>query len=41
MAIVQAGKQAGGLRIEASSPGLESATITVACQAAKARPALA
>jgi beta-galactosidase len=41
MAIVQAGKQAGGLRIEATSAGLTSATVTVACQAAKARPALA
>ena len=41
MAIVQAGKQAGDLRIEASSAGLASAMIAVACQAAKARPALA
>jgi hypothetical protein len=41
MAIVQAGKQVGDLRIEASSAGLAGATVMVACQAAKARPALA
>jgi beta-galactosidase len=41
MAIVQAGKQAGEMRVEASSPGLESATVTVVCEAAKARPAVA
>ena len=33
--------EAGDLRIEASSAGLAGATIAVACQAAKARPALA
>jgi hypothetical protein len=41
MAIVQAGKQAGDVRVEASSPGLESATATVVCELAKARPAVA
>jgi beta-galactosidase len=40
MAIVQAGKQAGEMRVEVSSPGLESATVTVVCEAAKARPAV-
>jgi beta-galactosidase len=40
MAIVQAGKQAGELRVEASSPGLESATVTVTCDPAKLRPAV-
>ena len=40
MAIVQAGKQAGEIRIEASSPGLQGAVATVTCQAAKARPAV-
>jgi beta-galactosidase len=41
MAIVQAGKQPGDLRIEASSPGLAAASIVVVCQSAKPRPALA
>jgi beta-galactosidase len=40
MAIVQAGKQAGEIRVEASSPGLESATVMVTCEPAKARPAV-
>ena len=35
------GKQAGEMRVEASSPGLESATAMVACEPAKARPAVA
>jgi hypothetical protein len=41
MAIVQAGKQAGEVRIEASSPGLESATVVVTCEPAKPRPSMA
>ena len=41
MAIVQAGKQAGEMRVEASSPGLESATAVVAWEPAKPRPAVA
>jgi beta-galactosidase len=41
MAIVQAGKQAGEIRVEASSPGLESATLTVTCEPAKPRPTVA
>jgi beta-galactosidase len=41
MAIVQAGKQAGEMRVEASSPGLESATVTVTCEPANSRPAAA
>jgi beta-galactosidase len=40
MAIVQAGKQAGELRVEASAPGLESAMVTVTCEPAKSRPAV-
>jgi beta-galactosidase len=41
MAIVQAGKQAGEVRVEAASPGLESTTVTVTCEPAKLRPAMA
>jgi beta-galactosidase len=40
MAIVQAGKQAGEMQVEASSAGLESAVVTVVCEPAKARPAV-
>jgi beta-galactosidase len=40
MAIVQAGKQAGEMQVEASSPGLEGAVVTVVCEPAKARPAV-
>jgi len=39
-AIVQAGREAGELRVEASSPGLEGATLVVRCRAAAARPAV-
>jgi len=41
MAIVQAGRQAGEIRVEASSPGLEGASAAIACQAARPRPAVA
>jgi beta-galactosidase len=41
MAIVQAERQAGEIRVEASSPGLEGASAAIACQAAKPRPAVA
>ena len=40
MALVQATKDAGEIRVEATSPGLTSATATIAGLAAKARPAL-
>jgi beta-galactosidase len=39
MAIVQASKQDGALKITASSPGLESAAATLECAPAKPRPA--
>jgi beta-galactosidase len=41
MAIVQAGKQAGEMRVEAFSPGLESVAVTVTCEPAQPRPAVA
>jgi beta-galactosidase len=41
MAIVQAGKQAGEIRVEASSPGLASASVTLTAEPAKLRPAVA
>jgi beta-galactosidase len=41
MAIVQAGRQAGAIRVEASSPGLEGASTVIACQTARPRPAVA
>jgi beta-galactosidase len=40
MAIVQAAREAGEIRIEASSPDLEGASVTIECQAAKLRPAV-
>ena len=39
-AIVQAGREAGELRIVATSPGLEPAGLVVPCRAAAARPAV-
>jgi len=41
MAIVQATKQAGDLLVEASSPGLTAASVTIRCQAVELRPAVA
>ena len=41
MAIVQSGKTAGSLRVEANSPGLSPATATIASKAVKLRPQLA
>jgi beta-galactosidase len=41
MAIVQAGRQAGEIRVEATSPGLEGASAAIACQTATPRPAVA
>jgi beta-galactosidase len=41
MAIVQAAKQAGDLTVEASSPGLDSGTATIACEPTQPRPAVA
>jgi beta-galactosidase len=38
MAIVQAERQAGEIRVEASAPGLQGAVATITCQAAKPRP---
>jgi beta-galactosidase len=40
MAFVQALKQAGGIRVQASSPGLESSSVVIAANAAKLRPAI-
>ena len=40
MAIVQAGRQAGEIRVEASSPGLEGASAAIVCKAARPRPAV-
>jgi beta-galactosidase len=40
MAIVQASKASGEIRVEASSPGLAGDTIVVFAQEAKARPGL-
>jgi beta-galactosidase len=40
MAIVQSLKQAGDLVIEATSPGLESASATVTCESVRPRPAV-
>jgi beta-galactosidase len=40
-AIVQAGKTPGDIRIEASAPGLKSATLVVTAKPAKLRPAVA
>jgi beta-galactosidase len=41
MAIVQAGKQPGEIRVEAASPGLEGASITLTAEPARLRPAVA
>jgi len=41
MAIVQSAKQAGTISIEATSPGLTSATATVACKQIELRPQIA
>ncbi len=41
MAIVQASKEPGELVVEASSRGLESGSVRIACEAAKLRPAVA
>jgi beta-galactosidase len=40
IAIVQATKQPGELLVEASSPGLASATVTIPCRASRLRPAV-
>ena len=40
-AIVQAGREAGELRVEASAPGLEGARLVIPCRAAAARPSVA
>jgi beta-galactosidase len=40
-AIVQATKQAGQITVQATSPGLESATATIECEQATPRPAVA
>jgi beta-galactosidase len=40
-AILQSSKQAGSISVQATSPGLESATITVECEQATPRPAVA
>jgi beta-galactosidase len=40
MAIVQALKQPGSIRVEARSEGLESSSVEIAAQAAKLRPAI-
>ncbi|MBZ5565965.1 MAG: DUF4982 domain-containing protein, partial [Acidobacteriia bacterium] len=41
MAIVQATKQPGELVLEASSPGIAGASVTIPCRAAKLRPSVA
>jgi beta-galactosidase len=41
MAIVQSGKQSGSVRVEASSEGLEGASVTIEVEAVKLRPAIA
>ncbi|HEY3839714.1 MAG TPA: beta-galactosidase GalA [Bryobacteraceae bacterium] len=38
MAILQASKQPGELTVEAASPGLKGASVTISCRPAKARP---
>jgi beta-galactosidase len=40
MGVVQAAKEAGSLRVEATSPGLTPASVTVQCRAVKLRPAV-
>jgi len=41
MVIVQSAKEAGELRLQASSPGLEPATVAITCTRATLRPAVA
>ena len=41
MAIVQASKEPGDLTVEASSPGLELASLRIACESSRLRPAVA
>ena len=41
MAIVQSAKQTGDITVEATSPGLAPATVTIAAKEAKLRPQLA
>ena len=41
MAVVQSGKSAGNITVEASSPGLTSASVTIASKAVKLRPQVA
>jgi beta-galactosidase len=41
MAIVQAGRQAGEIRVTASAAGLQGAGVTIACRPARPRPAVA
>jgi len=41
MAVVQGGKAAGNITVEASSPGLTSASVTIASKAVKLRPQVA
>jgi beta-galactosidase len=41
MAIVQASRQPGELRIDASSPQLETASVSITCEATQARPVVA
>jgi beta-galactosidase len=41
MAIVQAERQAGEIRVEATSPGLEGAGVTIACRTGGVRPVVA
>ncbi len=41
MAIVQSRKQSGSIRVEASSEGLEGASVTIEAEPAKMRPAIA
>ncbi|TAM79538.1 MAG: DUF4982 domain-containing protein [Acidobacteria bacterium] len=40
-AIMQSTKEAGGITVKVTSPGLESATVTVECEEATPRPAVA
>jgi beta-galactosidase len=41
VAIVQAGKSVGDIQVEATSPGLVSASTTIQCESATLRPAVA
>ena len=40
MAMVQASKQGGDVVVEASAPGLQSASVKIACGTVKPRPAV-